>query len=400
MKPRKVLHVLNSSSGGSAMSALGLMASLEAHGISSCAVCHAVGTASERQRLVDAVRGEVVFTPLYWWNVKTRLRYWQRPLAELRQGVRTVFARRSARAVRKAAERWGADLLHTNTILTPEGGMAAVRLGLPHVWHVRELVGPGKPFRFRKEGAAFAEVMAARASKVIANSHVTAEQLRGWLPDGLLEIVPNGIDVSRFVPRERAGGRLVVAMVGQLTSRWKKHGVFVDAALRVDPSLPIEFRIYGHDPSDGGTKPAPYVDELHARIRAAGASARFGWPGYVTDPARIMDEVDLLVHPADHESFGRVIVEAMAAGLPVIGVGAGGVAEIVRDGVTGVLVPPDDPVAMARAIEALARDPRRRAALGAAGRARAIDTYSLEACAAGVVRVYEAAMARPLGRGR
>lgn len=401
MRPAKVLHVLNSASGGAAMSTLGLMQALERQGVRSCAVCHDAGSPSEQARLADAVRGEVVFTRLYWWNRKTRHPPWLRPLVEVRQGVRTGWARMSAWTVRRAAVRFAADLVHTNTIVTPEGAMAARRLRLPHVWHVRELVGPGKPFRFAREGPAFGAWMATRASKVVANSHATARQMAGWLPPGLLEIVPNGIDVSGFAPAARAGDRLVVAMVGALTARWKKHALFVDAALRVDPALPVEFRIYGHDPSEGGREPGDgYVDGLHAAIAGRGSAMRFAWPGYVPDPARIMGEIDLLVHPADHESFGRVIVEAMAAGLPVVGVDGGGVQEIVQHDRTGILVPPDDAAAMARAVEALLRDPERRRALGAAGRERAVGTYSLEACAEGILRVYEAAMARPLGRVR
>ncbi|HEU4734703.1 MAG TPA: glycosyltransferase family 4 protein [Kofleriaceae bacterium] len=394
------------------MSTLGLIASLERLGVSSCAVCHPAGTAEERRRLADAVRGEVVFTPLYWWNRKTRHPLLLRPLAEAKQALRTGCALRSTWEVKHAASRWGARLIHTNTIVTPEGGIAATQLGLPHVWHVRELIGPGKPFRFALEGSRFGDYVARHASKVIANSNATAALIADWLPPGLLEIVPNGIDLSRFSAvsstgssavsssgEDHARGRkLVVAMVAGLTARWKKHAVFVQAALRVDPSLPVEFRIYGHDPSHGGTRAGgPYIDGIHAMIAQAGAAARFRWPGHVADPVQVMSEIDILVHAADHESFGRVIVEAMAAGLPVVGANGGGVAEIVVDGTTGVLVPPDDPAAMARAIERLVRAPAERAVMGSAGRRRAEERYSLEACARGVLGVYEAAMARPLG---
>ena len=392
------------------MSTLGLIASLEGLGVSSCAVCHTAGSEAERARLAEAVRGQVMFTPLYWWNQKTRHPLLLRPLLEARQLLRTGWARRSTREVRRAATRWGAELIHTNTIVTPEGGIAAAQLGLPHVWHVRELIGPGKPFRFADEGPAFGDYVSRHASKLIANSNVTAGLIAGWLPPDLLEIVPNGIDLSAFSPAFSADRsaparaareprpRLVIAMVAGLTARWKKHPVFIKAALRVDPSLPVEFRIYGHDPSHGGTRPAgPYIDEIHALIAQANAKRRFSWPGHVADPCKVMADIDILVHSADHESFGRVVVEAMAASLPVVGVNGGGVAEIVVHGKTGLLVPPDDPAAMAAAIEQLVRDPARRAALGAEGRRRAVDSYSLEACARGVRAVYEAAMARPLG---
>jgi glycosyltransferase involved in cell wall biosynthesis len=214
-------------------------------------------------------------------------------------------------------------------------------------------------------------------------------------------VVPNGIDISRFHPRacQAQPGRVVVAMVGNLTSRTKKHALFLDAAARVDRSLPIEWRIYGHDPSQGGTtKRDAYVNALHAQLAPTGIADRFTWPGYVADPAEIMSHVDVLVHPADNESFGRVVVEAMASGLPVVGVRGGGVSEIIDEGRTGFVAEAGNAAEMAARIEQLVRDPQRRTQLGAAGRRRAEDHYSLKACAAGVLRVYEQAMRRPLAR--
>ena len=146
-QPRKVLHVLNDAGGGAALSAIGLIESHRRQGIESCAVCHESGTLEERQRLLDVTRGDVLFTPLYWWNKKIRARFWKRPLIEAKQIWETRWTRSSTRRVMEFAVRHQADLIHTNTILTPEGGLAARRLGLPHVWHLRELLGPGMPFR-------------------------------------------------------------------------------------------------------------------------------------------------------------------------------------------------------------------------------------------------------------
>src|SRR5262249_19844611 len=148
------------------------------------------------------------------------------------------------------------------------------------------------------------------------------------LPDGLLDVVPNGIDLSRFRiaghDAERdllrgEGKKVVVGMVGSLSSRSKNHSLFVDAAALVDRRLDVEFRIYGDDPKDD------YANQVHARVRPGD---RISFRGHVSDPARIMEEIDLLVQPTHTDSFGRVLVEAMAAGLPVAGARGGGAAEI------------------------------------------------------------------------
>ena len=199
-------------------------------------------------------------------------------------------------------------------------------------------------------------------------------------------MVPNGIDVAPFGAMHRAtnNGRIVVGMVASLTSRIKKHALFVEAAALVDRTLPIEWRIFGHDPSQGGTRPGDaYTDNIYALIAKHGLQDRFRAAGYVGDAVEIMSRIDVLVHPADEESFGRVVVEAMAAGLPVVGARGGGVAEIVDDGVTGLLCEPDNPREMAAGIEQVIRDPHRAQAMGAAGRQRAAANYSLAACAAG-----------------
>jgi glycosyltransferase involved in cell wall biosynthesis len=387
--------VLNSAGGGAALSTIALIESLRQRGIESSAVCHDAGSISEREELYVATRGKLIFTPLYWWNYKIRQQTWKRPLSELRQLWRTGWKRRSTAQVVQFARRSEVDLIHSNTILTLEGGFAGRQLGLPHVWHVRELVGPGHPFRLPREGPALGRFLQSQAAKVIANSQVTAAAIQSWLPPGLLDVVPNGIDVSRFVPRrhDAPNRRLVVAMVGSLTSRWKNHLLFVRAAGLVDPALPIEWRIYGHDPSQGG-KPGQdeYVDRLLAEVDRAGLANRFHLAGFHTDPAEIMAQIDLLVHPAESESFGRVIVEGMAAGLPVVGVDAGGVGEIVRHEETGLLAPAGAADVMARYITRLVCDVELRNRYGAAGCRRARECYSLEACVDGVIRTYRAAM--------
>lgn len=392
--------MLNSAAGGAALSTLALIDEMSKQGVEASAVCHDAGTPGEKERLRDAVDGRVSFARLYWWNRKIRMPLWKRPLAELKQLLLTRGTLRSTAHVVAQAQAWHVDLIHTNTILTPEGGLAARRLALPHVWHLRELVGPGMPFRLPHEGPAFGRYLALYCTKLVANSLTSAARVRHWIDPSQLEIVPNGIDISSFAPRggsDRAP--LVVAMVGNLTTHWKKHALFVEAALRVAPELPVEFRIYGHDPSEGGQKPGDvYVDALHERIHQAGAARRFRWPGFVADPRQIMSEIDILVHPADGESFGRVVVEAMAAGLPVVGVRGGGVGELVEDGRTGLLAANNNAGELAAHVEELIKNPSQRQQLGAAGRDRALSHYSLAACSRRMLDIYEQAMLSPVGR--
>lgn len=398
-RPRKVLHILNSAAGGAALSTLGLIESLDKLGIASCAVCHDSGTPAEREQLREVVHGEASFMPLYWWNRKMRATWWKRPLLELRQILKTGWGWRSAARVANLAKRFGADLIHTNTILVPEGGLAARSLGLPHVWHLRELIGSGQPFQIAKSKTRLNRFFKDHASVIVANSQTSARNAAGLIPEPLLRVVPNGIRLNAFaaVHKTPSDGRsIVVGMVGSLSSRTKKHKLFVEAASRLKDIANVRFRIYGHDPAAGADRASDaYATEIHNYVKQAGLADQFDFPGHL-DPVRIMNEIDILVHPADNESFGRVVVEAMAAELPVVGVCGGGVAEIVVSGETGLLAPPDRADELSAAIRRLLGDASLRSRLGKAGRRRAEECYSLESCVAGILQVYEEAMPRPL----
>ena len=114
--------------------------------------------------------------------------------------------------------------------------------------------------------------------------------------------------------------------------------------------------------------------EARARIRLHGKRPHAELPGFYR-------EADVLVVPSLSEAFGKPAAEAMASGLPVVATRAGGIPEVVADGETGLLVAPNDPLAMAEAIARVARDPALRARLGAAGRRRAEERFSYDSIA-------------------
>lgn len=379
-QPKKVLHVMNAAAGGAALSTLALMRALEARGIGACAVCNEGGTAEEKQALVEATHGEARFTSLYWWNAKIRAKAWKRPLLEARQWVKTGARLGSVAVVAKAARDFGADLLHTNTILTPDAAHAARLLGLPHAWHVRELTGPEDPFRLPLEGEALRKVLERDASVLIANSHVTASKLP---PHSALRVIPNGLELQAFRGPRLERTRPVVGMVANVTSRTKKHALFL-AAAKLLAGLDVDWRLYGHAPEGDA-----YVGEVKAQ---AGAVAVMGF----AEAPLVMRELDVLVHPADNESFGRTVVEAMAAGVPVVGANGGGVAETIEDGVSGLLFRPDDAGHLAAQLRRVLEDAGLRKALVEGGRARAQARYSMEACAEAVAEAYAVALDRPL----
>lgn len=383
---RSVLHVMAGATGGASRSTLELMRALRSHGVRSVVACADFGEPTVRAALREVTDGAVEELPLYWWNEKVRVPRWKRPLVEARQSLRTGAGLGSAARVARLAYRHRVDLIHTNTSLTPEGGRAARLLGLPHVWHIRELIGADQPFRFPVQDHALGAHFLRNASVLVANSQQSAACLAPWVPADRLRVVPNGLELARFLdtPRPPPRDRPVVAMVASLSARMKKHALFLDLAQHLPAS--VELRIYGDVP----------VDDAYARPLIARAGDRVRLMGHVADPLEIMSDIDVLVQPSDRESFGRVAVEAMAAGVPVVGSRGGGVAEIVEDGVSGLLVPVDDAPAMAQAVRRVVEDHALAAALSRAGRARAVARFSVEACVSSMLDVYAGAMQRPL----
>jgi glycosyltransferase involved in cell wall biosynthesis len=209
----------------------------------------------------------------------------------------------------------------------------------------------------------------ATAHRIVANSAAVADHLASnGIRRERLAVIPNGVARS-IVPRRPVSAVRRVAMVGTLRTV-KGHDVLIDAA----PALLSRHRDLHFDIIGGG----PLLGDLRQRVKARNVSEAFTFFGHREDVAERMAEADLIVMPSRSEGLPNAILEAMAAGRPVVASAVGGIPEVIQDGVTGVLVPPGDPAALAGAIEALADDPRRADAIGLAARAAAESTFSFE----------------------
>ncbi len=175
-------------------------------------------------------------------------------------------------------------------------------------------------------------------------------------------VVYNGVNLERFVPRrERPAGPPRVMTVINLI-RDKGADTLVDAFAQV-PVTDARLMIAGRGAE---------LENLKAQAERLGVADRVEFLGLRDDVDRLLHQVDVFVHPARwEEAFGYSVAEAMACGLPVVSTDRGALGELIEDGVTGRLVPAEDPAAMARAIGELLADPAQSARLGAAARAKA-----------------------------
>src|ERR671937_1976261 len=284
--------------------------------------------------------------------------------------VDPVLGVRVARAVREAR----ADVVHTHLVHADVYGALAARR-LVSTKHNDDPFRAG-PFRFVER------LLARRAARVIAITDALArfqvEQV--GIPVEKLVVIPYGLDDLPEPwgenPSEtvRPDARVLLA-VCRLELQ-KGVDVAVRALARVREREPAaELVVLGEGPDRGRLE--ALAKGLHVPVHLLGR---------VPDVGAWLRRAELLVHPVRWEGFGLAVLEAMLAGLPVVASRVSSLPELVVDGETGVLVPPDDPDALTAGIEtALAARDR----LGAAGRRRAQETFSVARMADATHAVYE-----------
>jgi len=340
---------------------------------------------------VEALSIPVHVLPLAWWIPAT---HWsaERFLAQL-EGLEERAAALENWLVRERIH-----LVHTNTIVTLEGALAAARLGLPHVWHSRGFFGGGFPPSYLDDTHFFLFAVRRLASTTVCVSEGVRRQMAEVCRR--LRVIYDGFDLDRFLARPVADPQAiraryglaetarVVACVGGIQRR-KGQLDLVEAAARLAGDFPDLVFVLA-----GGAGDAEYLAILQERIAALDLVDRFRFIGFEPEVRDLLSISTALVHPSHSEGFGLAILEAMAVGLPVVATLCGGPEELIEDGVSGLLVPPQNPPALAAALRRVLVDPATARRLGAAAATRA-RAFSLEATTRGTEEIYRELLAAP-----
>lgn len=242
---------------------------------------------------------------------------------------------------------------------------AARRFGAPLVLTVHlsprhTLTGRDPRSRFlRTVGGAAEDAAVRRAAAVITLTERLAAVVATRVPPGRVHVVPSGMSAAAYPPPAAAAPRGVL-FVGRL-HRQKGVDTLVRAVPLLPPGCPVT--LAGDGPERGALRRLAAELGVADRVRVTGFLPHREVP-------RLLAAAQVAVLPSRYEELGTALVEAMAAGRPVVASRVGGIPELVRDGVDGLLVPPEDPVALAAAISRLLADPVLAAELGANGRAR------------------------------
>lgn len=338
---------------------------------------------------------------------------WHRPWPELdhaNDALRTFSLDLAMAAAATAADPGGADegdgqgidLVHSHTWYTNLAGhLTAMLAGVPHVMTSHSLE-PRRPWKAEQLGGGYrlsswAEKTAieAAAAVVAVSAGMRTDILDAYpnVDPARVHVIRNGIDTEEYSPDlgtdvlERYGvdpDRPSVVFVGRIT-RQKGVPVLLRAAAELDPRAQLVLCAGAPDTPELLAEVTELVDGLKAR--------RDGvlWiSGMLQKPEviQLLSHAALFACPSVYEPLGIVNLEAMACGAAVVASRVGGIPEVVDEGVTGLLVPPDDPAALAAAMNTVLADPRRATAMGEAGRDRAVTEFGWAAIARQTTDLY------------
>jgi len=278
------------------------------------------------------------------------------------------------------------DIVHTHLVHAGILGRVAARMaGVKQIVTTRHYGYEGKQrtFLYRMEDRAIAS-----STVVIAVSEAVRRDLiaRGLVPPEKIEVIPNGIDPEEFDP-ERYGARIatdgpIIGSLGRLQSQ-KGFDLLLRGFSLVAQRLPgVQLEIVGTGTLYDDLRRLAVELKVADRVRFSGALPHRSIPGKLAS-------WDLYVQPSRWEGAGIAVLEAMAMRKPVIASRVEGILETVEDDVTGLLVAPNDPEALAGAILRLANDRSRCAAMGRAGQERVIRHFSIREAAQKLERVYD-----------
>jgi teichuronic acid biosynthesis glycosyltransferase TuaH len=346
-------HVARISGGELAL--VRLLPELIASGVAPTVILGETGPLEQRLREVGAVVEILPIDP----SIRDRRRGQVFARASLLRGGITT-ARYTWR-LRGRLRAINADIVHTNSLKAHVyGGVAGRLAGVPVVWHVRDRIArdylPAGTVRVIR---ALARIIPAA---IVANSQATAATIRSKTTT-----VYNVYEAQQR-PRPILDFS-TVAIIGRL-SPWKGQHVVLEAFAKAFPDgtercVIVGSALFGE---------AEYELALQRLVGDLGITSRVEFRGHVDDIETMLMEVDVLVHASTTpEPFGQVILEAIAAGVPVIATDAGGAREIIKHEVSGLLTPPGDVRALARALRRVADDTDLRANLAAGGLRRATD---------------------------
>ena len=266
------------------------------------------------------------------------------------------------------------DVIYTNTLTIFSGSILSFFTKIPNIWHIREVVSKKRSLNFLYLPLTLLfKLVYWLADKIIVNSRYTGSQFPKMDSCEKIRVIYNSLSTREYQNIERKNSlspNWNICVIGAL----HKGKAQDDAILAVDKAridIPnIKLLIVG----TGTLKYERYLKMLVNKLKL---NENIEFMGYRNDIPNVLSLCNVLISPALNEAFGRVAIEAMASGIPVIGVEEGGISEIIEDSKTGYLVPPKKTDMIAEKLVYLFRHPDIAEEFGKAGKKVVKEKFSL-----------------------
>lgn len=310
------------------------------------------------------------------WEVRSP--WWVRDKVGLRLAIRCVISEVKALwKLTSILRREKVDLVYTNTIVKFTGALAAAIIRKPHIWHIREILQGNPGLHSLLPLKVLFKLILSLSNKVITNSHATGRQFQALDHHNKVQVVYNAVDLEAFegpcsfpIIEGVAKEDWLVAVIAPIQEN-KAQDVAI-RAVKIARTAVSNIKLL----LIGGADEV-YLSYLKRIASELNVLEEVIFTGYRDDVVKVLPYCKVLLSPSVVESFGRTVMEAWVAGVPVIGMNAGGRREIIKDGSTGYLVPANDYSEMARKIIELFRHPDKARMMGERGREVAAERFTV-----------------------
>jgi glycosyltransferase involved in cell wall biosynthesis len=252
------------------------------------------------------------------------------------------------------------DLIHTNSTVCIDAAFAAKITRRPHIQHIREITGTKEEalFKLKFQGTLFFRRLYANLNHtILCNSFYTLKQSEVDFPKEKLKVIYNSIKLPEKLPESFQGGVMQVCTMANITARMKNHLLVLQVAKCLKDTgneANFKFKLYGILPPESD----PYLAGLRSFIDQHQLQNMVEFKG-LDLTSDILNNNHVLFHTFAGESFGRVYIEAMSYGRPVIAVKGGGATELIEDGKEGYLVNHQHPENIAQSLMNMANNKKK-----------------------------------------
>ena len=307
-----------------------------------------------------------------WWMREEGSPLWKRV-------GRSALNLMSTISVDRQVKKWKADIVYSNTITICVGAFAAKLLHMPYIWHIHEFGYEDYRLCFDLGNKIALRIMNQLSDVFIVSSKAVMEKYRKFFPDRKIKLIYYAVCVTNESSckilkikkqlQEASGTKCMI--VGSLHKGKYQEDAIGAIGKLIDEEIDVRLYIVG----EGKLKYKQYLESLIVR---GDLKSHVQFLGYIDNPFPVMQQADILLMCSRKEAFGRVTVEGMKAGKPVIGADSGGTKELIRDHYNGFLYTFGDYHELAEKVKYLCQHPDEARKMGENGKQWALEKFNIE----------------------